>query len=241
MNNDYKIVNIAWIDRCIKLAIIKNIITYYKKLVNKKIIIDNKEYRYFSRKMFPELIFKKFNKFKINNKDNFYINIKHILIKKHIIIDYINNYTKYIPTTNIYYIPWYDINDPIITFKYSKHHKLNYVNEFNKIINFSKFLRYNNNILWDYIIEYNILNDYKKNKSISNINIVYFNFNKLLKYNYFNNYNKIIYIPLECSNNNNTNYINNIINNYKNKIHILETDLDKLIDLINQKLSDLLT
>ena len=57
--NNCKLINIVWIDRSIKLAIIFNILLYYKKLKNKKIIIENIDYRHYCRKMFPELIFRK--------------------------------------------------------------------------------------------------------------------------------------------------------------------------------------
>jgi len=262
LNNKCKLVNIVWIDRCIKLAIIFNIIKYYKKLLYKNIIIDNREYRKFSKIMFPELTFKKFNKLKINNNKNFYFNIKQTLIKKDIFIDYINNYISNIPTKKMYYIPWYDINDPIITFKYSKKNKLNYSDENDKIINFSKCLRGSNNKLWDSNMEYFILNNYKINKSISNINIIYDIFNNLLKQNYLNYYEKKIFIPIESSkkcdkvecpklyysdetnnkidelNKINTQMIKNITNKYEEKIKYLNIDkndsLDELIKLIKQ-------
>ena len=196
LNNKCKLINIVWIDRCIKLAIIFNILLYYEQLLNKIIIIDNSEYRYFIRYMFPELTFIKFNKNNnIYNEKYFYINIKNILINKDIIIDYISNYPINIPTDKIYCIPWFDVNDPIITFIYKKNNNLEYLIEYNTIFNFSHCIRSNK---WDIKIEYMILNYYKYIKSINNIQLVYNKFNYYIKknYNHYNMNNKIYYYPI---------------------------------------------
>ena len=75
INYNYKLVNIVWTDKGIKLMIIYNILKYYNKLKKKYIIIDNKDYRLFCRFMFPELIFKKFNINNIDHTDNFYFKL----------------------------------------------------------------------------------------------------------------------------------------------------------------------
>jgi len=224
INYNHKLINIIWNDRGIKITLIYNILKYYNKIKNKNIIINNKDYRLFAKIMFPELIFKKFNYRDINYKDNYYFNIKEILIKKGIFIDYIHEYIgKKIPTKNIFLIPWFDINDPIISFRYSKTHHLNFNNEYNKIIYFGNFIR---NKLWDNNIENSILRKYIYYKYyffklILNINTVYATFYSLLK-KYYKNIDKpnIIIKPIKETvfiNNNNKETI--IINNPDNELN----------------------
>ena len=111
--------NIIWLERGIKVIIIYFIIKYYNSIKYKYIIIENKNYRKFCRKMFPELTFKRFDLNNIDYDNNFYFNIKNQIIKRGIIIDELHNYyNTYIPTKKIYLIPWFDINEPIICYKY---------------------------------------------------------------------------------------------------------------------------
>ena len=191
INYNYNLINIVWNDRGIKLMIIYNILKYYEKLINKKIIIENNDYRYFCKIMFPELKFKKFKIEKINKKNNFYFNIRKVLVKKDIFIDNIYNYEgKKIPGKKIYLIPWFDINDPIICFKYSNNKKKKFSLIYNKIILFGNYYRnyYENNLqlLWDNIIELQIINKYKDKYLIENINLIFIKFFSLLKKYYKN-------------------------------------------------------
>ena len=117
-------VNIIWTDRGIKLAIMYVIYFYYNKIKHKNIIIFNKNFRNFAKLLFPKLlIFKKVSNTNNNNK-NFYFNIRYIIKKQDIFIDYIKNYDNTIFTKKINLIPWYDINDPLIIYFYNK--KKNY-------------------------------------------------------------------------------------------------------------------
>jgi hypothetical protein len=243
-NNKCKLINIVWIDRCIKLAIIFNILLYYEQLLNKIIIIDNCEYRYFIRHMFPELKFIKFNKNNnIYNKKYFYINIKNILINKDIIIDYISNYPINIPTDKIYCIPWFDVNDPIITFIYNKNNNLEYLVEYNTIFNFSHCIRSNK---WDIKIEYMILNYYRYIKSINNIQLVYNKFNYYIKKNY-NNYNmnnKIYYYPIiyykeNTSHLKETEDTSHELSKTTDIVHEVESTPDKMIEFLSSMLDQL--
>jgi hypothetical protein len=197
INYNYNLINIVWNDRGIKLMIIYNILKYYNKLKNKNIIIENFDYRYFCKMMFSELKFKKFNKKNINDENNFYFNIRKILVKKNIFIDNIYNYVgKKIPGKKIYLIPWFDVNDPIISFRYTSGKKKNFSQVCNKIILFGNFYRtYSENTLWDNIIELKIINKYKDKYLIENINLVYIKFFTLLKKYYIS-----IQKPLELDN-----------------------------------------
>ena len=114
--NECKLINIIWIERGIKLAIINNILKLYNKLKKKRIIIHNYEYRIFATTMFPNLKFKSFDKSDIDNPKNYYFNIKHELIKRDVYIDYIKKYN-YIYTDKINLIPWFDMNNPLILHK----------------------------------------------------------------------------------------------------------------------------
>ena len=182
INYNYKLVNIVWNDRGIKILILYNILKYYNKIKYKNIIIENKDYRIFAKKMFPELKIIKFNKYKIDYKNNFYFNIRKKLVKKDIFIDYLYNYNdKKIPTKNVYVIPWFDINDTIISFRYTRKTVLDFYDEYNKIIYFANNFRSYNNKLWDNIVEFNVLNRYKIVNYIININLVYIKFFNLLK------------------------------------------------------------
>jgi hypothetical protein len=223
--------NIIWIERGIKTMLIYFIIKYYNIIKNKNIIIENKDYRRFCKNFFTELTFKKFN---INNTDydnNFYFNIRNKIIKRDIFIDDLNNYyNKYIPTKKIYLIPWFDINEPIICYKYRDNYKLNYYKEYNKIMYFGNFNRNINNKLWDLEYEYIILNKYKNYKSIKYIKYVYRLFFSLLKQYYSSNK---IQRPI-------IKYINRIIERpfiikEITKPIIVENDelQDKIIDLAN--------
>ena len=186
INYNHKLINIVWNDRGIKIIIIYNILKYYNKIKNKNIIIDNKDYRIFSKIMFPELNFKKFNLNDTNYNNNFYFNIRRKLVKKDIFIDSIHNYIgKKIFTKNIYLIPWFDINDPIISFRYTKKKYLHFNKEYNKIIHLGNLYRNQGNELWDSIFEQKILNKYiiykyKNFKLVENINLVYIKFFNLL-------------------------------------------------------------
>lgn len=235
-----KLINIIWPDRGIKLAIIYNILKYYNKIKNKNIIINNKDYRVFAKIMFPELIIIKF-KNNIENKNNFYFNIREIIIKKNIFIDYLYNYTNdNIPTKKLNVIPWFDINDPIIYFRYSKKNFLNFNNECTKIIYFGNINRYINNKLWDNIIEYNILYKYILYKYYIfkiklNIKIIYTIFFSLLKKYYKKNDKPFIINKMEKetiiinNNNNETVIIDNPTKDFKEK-----AELKKYIEQIKK-------
>ena len=60
--NSYDVSDFVWLDRGIKLALIYNILKYYKLLIDKIIIIDNNNYRKMARLLFPDLEFKKYAK-----------------------------------------------------------------------------------------------------------------------------------------------------------------------------------
>lgn len=227
INYNNKLINIVWIDRGIKNAIIFNILKYYNKIKNKNIIIENKDYRLFSKIMFPELIFKKFDLNNINN-NNFYFNIRKKLIKKDIFIDNIYNYIdKKIPTKKIYLVPWFDINDPLISFRYSKKKYLNSNKVLNKIILFGNYNRKLNNKLWDSTIEYNIfyryiLYKYKEFNIVLDIKLFYNKFYSLLKQYYKKpKYPIIITKPIRNTiildnNNDNTFLVDNSSSKHKN-------------------------
>lgn len=179
-NNNCQIINIIWIDRGIILTIIYYILKYYKKLLNKNIIINNYIYRKFVSRLFPKL---SFNKFKSHNVNNFYFNIRETIKEQDIFIDYLKNYNKYINTDNIKLVPWYDINDPLIAYKYTKS-KMDII-EYKIFINQKFICKRGNyhNTYWDIYVEYDILNKYCLFSSI-NFNYLYTKLNDHL-YKYY--------------------------------------------------------
>ena len=189
------LINIIWIERGILYTIIYYLIKYYDELINKIIIIDNKQYRKMLKILFPKLKIESYDINKTSNK-YFYFNIRRIIKNQDIIIDYLRNY-EYINTTKINLIPWYDMNDILVVYKYNPKYKKN-IKEYTEFINeFSRCRRGNyNNMIWDMNMEIKILSRYIKfNKKLSNLDV--FNFiNNYIKSNYTNTVNNY-YIPYQ--------------------------------------------
>lgn len=121
--------NIIWIDRGIIISLIYIILKTYNKLKEKYVIIRNNRIRKFLQFLFPKLNL-------INNEKNRYSNesdsdedhkdyinffIRSTPTKgsnNYIVIDYISNYNKIIPTKEIWLVPYYDKNDPLFFYIY---------------------------------------------------------------------------------------------------------------------------
>lgn len=226
-----KIVNIVWIDRGILLIIIYYIIKYYNKLIYKNIIIQNKNYRNILSLLFFKLKFKKFTK---HRKNNFYFNIRQTIYNKNIFINYIKNY-EYVNANKIRLIPWYDSNDPIISFRYNKNRKLYINDDINYIRSFSLCKRANiNNTYWDIYIEHLIFNKYYQLFGINIYSI--FNNYLLSEYIYSNLYNKFEYPRIYY---NEKSLVNIESDKKKSDNNILKIDNDNfnlLIELFNKKI-----
>ncbi len=237
MNYNCKTVNIVWIERGIILTIIYYIIKYNKKLKNKIIIINNKLYCQFFKILFPKL---KFEIYKNHNKSNFYFNIRKIIKEQDIIIDYLSNYNEIINTNKISLIPWYDMNDPLIVYKYDDKKKLNIYQHKFFIKNFSNCKRGNyNGIIWDAIIENNITQKYIY-VSNNNYNQFMLLFNNFLKSNYTNTVveiPKIYYITKSIDNNPKKNIDNNPKENTNNNPkENTDNKIDKILNIITNKI-----
>ena len=173
-NNQCKIINIVWIERGILLTIIYYIIKKYKELKKRRIIIDNKRHIKLLKLFFPKL---KFRTFKKHKSKNFYFNIRNIIRKQDIIIDYFNNYSNIINTDKISLVPWYDMNDMLISYEYNKNETTD-INKYNYFLkNFNQYRRCNyNNMLWDMYMEKYIFNKfYEMNNYNIDLYIDYFN------------------------------------------------------------------
>jgi hypothetical protein len=157
-NNNCNIVNTVWIDKGIILTILYYLIKKYNKLLNKKIIIEITRYRILFKILFPKLNFYSFEK---DDKNNFYFNIRKIIKKQDVIIDYINNYDYIIQASKIKLVPWFDMNDILISYIYNEKEKLYLDKYLNFIINFNKCRRGNyNNEIYDKYIENKIFEQY---------------------------------------------------------------------------------
>ena len=148
--------NINFSNRSIILAIIYNIVNNYDLLINKNIIIEILKYRKIISKLFPNLNISN----SINNNYNYYFNINNIIKNQDVFIYYLNNYNNLINTDKINLMPWYNSNNPLITFIYNKDHEINIKLYKNFINYFNKNKRSINNNIWDINKEINILNKY---------------------------------------------------------------------------------
>lgn len=183
-NNQCKMMNIVWVERGILLTLIYIIIKKHDYLKKKKIIIDNNKYINLLQFFFPKL---KFGKFKKHKSKNFYFNIRNIIRKQDIIIDYVNNYDKIINTKKITLIPWFDMNDVLISYKFDENEELNINKYTNFIKNFSYYKRCNyNNTLWDVYVENYVFKKYGKLNDYINVEIFINYFNNFIKSNYTN-------------------------------------------------------
>lgn len=248
INQNCKLVNTVWIEKGIVLTIIYYLIKQYNLIINKIIIIDNIRYITLFKLLFPKLVFEKYKK---HNKKNFYFNIRKIIKKQDVIIDYINNYDGCINTDKIKLVPWFDMNDILISYIYNSEKKL-YTNKYlNFIINFNKCRRanYNNNI-YDKVMENQIYYYYLNNNNSVNIEKLNQFINKFI-YNYTDTVNNYI-IPIEVNNNKNNknnkiieeikkkiNDTEQIIKNLKNKGHNIGDNNEKNIRNMKSKLDEI--
>jgi hypothetical protein len=191
-----KLINIVWIERGILLTIIYFILKYYYKLENRVIIVDNIMYCDFLNYIFKNLTFKKFKK---HESKNFYFNIRKIIKHQDIIIDYIHNYDEIINTKRLYLVPWYDMNDILVAYKYNKY-KYVKIEKYKRFINgFSECRRglYNNNMIWDMFIEFEIYKKYNRFNSNFKIIDIFNSINNVVISNYTNTVErKYYYIPV---------------------------------------------
>ena len=193
-NTNCKLVNTVWIERGIILTILYYLIKKYDLIINKIIIIENTKYRILFKLLFQELKFEKYEK---DNKNNFYFNIRKIIKKQDIIIDYLNNYDDFIYTEKIKLVPWFDMNDILVSYIYDSNKKLNIDKYLNFIINFNKCRRGNyHNDIYDKIMENKIFDLYLKNNKNMNINNLNDIINNYIRDDYTNTINNYI-IPLQ--------------------------------------------
>jgi hypothetical protein len=236
--------NIIWTDRGIILTIIYYILKKYNKLLDKIIIIDNTVYRHFISHLFPELIFKSYNK---HMNDNFYFNIRNIIKEQDIVITHINSINNNFKCDKVKLVPWFDINDPIVAFEISNKSKNKYdfslYNVYIKNSLLCKRGKYINGVSWDLFIEYNIL---KKFTLKNNIN--FYNF-----YNFFNSFiskyyihitntntkyieKPVYYVYNQSNNNNNRSNNNNQSNNNNTANDETIKNINNIIKLFNTKI-----
>ncbi len=106
--------NIVWENKGIVLGILNFLVDNYQNIKKKRIIINHRKTRYLIRKLFPKLsIIKK------GKKDDFWINIRTIVKPKYgLVINHIDNLDK-INAKEVYLIPYYDPDNPIIMYIHS--------------------------------------------------------------------------------------------------------------------------
>jgi hypothetical protein len=175
------------------------ILKKYKKLKNRILIINNKTYRTIIKQIFPELTF---DRYREDDEDNFYFNIRSVIKEQDVFIDIIKNYDKYVHTKKIYLLPWYDMNDPLIVYSYNNKYKIRIQKFIDYIDMFTKMKRCNyNGSLWDTTIEYNIFKKYNTIKPSDNIQMIYSMFNQYVMKNYHYNLPVVKYMTQYSVNN----------------------------------------
>jgi hypothetical protein len=222
--------NIIWVERGIILSIIDYITQNYKKIQNKNIIIENIRYQTFIKILFPELIFKPINH---KSKNNFYFNIRKIIKKQDVIIDYLNNHNT-INGKNIDLIPYYDYNDILVRFEVNK----NKIDTSEFISTFYSFhhqqrCNFNNkNYIWDLYREKQIIINYiKKIYSKKKFDDIFNFLNKFFQKNIIREDNtKLIPIPLPI-----IKYISKDTDK-ENTSKVNSTDLNNFIKVITNKI-----
>lgn len=158
-NNKCKLINVVWVERGIVLVIISCILKKYDVLLKKNIIIENDRYRELMKILFPS---HKFQKYSQHEPNNFYFNIRKIIQMQDIIIDYANNYDEIVYTKKINLVPWYDMNDVLIYYKFNPTKVTNIKNLMTELRFFSKCTRGNYyGYLWDSYIESSVFGLYR--------------------------------------------------------------------------------
>ena len=208
-------------------------IKHYKTIFTKTIIVEPVQYRRFLRLIFPKLIFKKYDEH--HNQNNFYFNIRRELKKQDVFIDYIRNYPKNIPAKNIYLVPWYDMNDPLILFRYRPEEEIKTITFSSHIIKFSSCARgnYNNTgAIWDNYMEQLILSEYSKLFGHPNNTFILSKLNEWVKVSWtnttqVNNYVIPVQIPIQ-------------IPIQPQQPQDNEIKINEMIDVMNSKVSNLI-
>lgn len=199
MNFKCNMVNMVWVDRGIILTIIKCITKFYGEIMNKNIYIENDMYRNIISKIFKNMSFT--NKV---GKNTFYFNIRKIIKKQDIVIDHIKSNVGFINGSSFMLVPYYDNNDPLIAYKYNKKNIKDVNLILSSINSFSRCERGNyNDTIWDYYIEYYIINKYCNFFNNSKYNNVVQFINNYLNHTYFH-VMKYKYIPIYFNMGNNS-------------------------------------
>lgn len=233
--------NIIWVERGIILSIIDYITQNYKKIQNKNIIIENIRYQTFIKILFPDLIFKPINH---KSKNNFYFNIRKIIKKQDVIIDYLNNHNT-INGKNIDLIPYYDYNDILVRFEVNKNKiPSNEIISSFKQFHHSNRCNYNNTgFIWDLIKEKQIINNLSRN-NLSKFNKIFSLLNNYFFINLQNN-TKIIpqffpiikYVYKNKSNNTTQNTTQNT--KITNEKYISQKNFNEFLKIITKKINDI--
>jgi hypothetical protein len=233
-NNKCKIVNIVWIDRGMLISIIYYIVMKHKSLLKKNIILSNDKYYEILKNIFPKMNFKIYDMEESdgtikNNKNNFYINIRTIMNKQDLIIDYLHNYKKHVCTKKIYLVPWYDMNDPLIMYKYDNNYRKKIVEYKNKLYEFSGCKRSDyNGETWDNYKETYIIKKYMSMKKKNRIENIKKYFNDIVREHYIDTMQtkiikKIINVPV-------VEYVDRPVDRIVEKI--VEKPVDRIVEKI---------
>lgn len=221
-------VNIVWIERGLIIIIIYNILKNYNKLKNKKIYLSNKKLIVFFSYIFSELKF--IDTF--TNKKNIYIfNIRNSIYNSGVVIDYLSNYSDFIPTDKIWLVPYYDMNDPLIMFEYNLNKKLNvqiYDEHFKQFSNCHRGNYMNKGLIWDILFENYVI----KKADTFGIKKLYFLINNFVNSKYTDTI-KTFYYPLDNTFITNNTFIRN------NTLTENKKETIKIIDLMNKKINEI--
>jgi len=201
-NNRLQDYNLIWEEKGIVLGIIFYIVENIENI--RDVYIKDHHFLKIIKCVFPNINFHYRYKKKDENGLNIFIKT-HKIKTNALIINNINN-IKEIRTKqkNFYLLPWFNVNNPIVMFKYSKKRKEKNIETIKRKIHEFNHMRFNTYVdeqlplinykcgivFWDIFTEYQILNAYSEIYR-TNINVIYDFLNK-----YINSFNCSSVTPL---------------------------------------------
>lgn len=227
-------INIVWIERGIILILVEYISSNLLYLKNKTIVLENNKYRNFLQSVFSKLKFTE----KSNSKNSVYFNVRKIIKKQNLVIDYLNNYNNTIPGTNVLLVPYFDYNDPLILYIYNSKTSTPVKNVFNQLQQTYCYRANFRGTNWDLFRERQVLNTFSKiNKNIHWKKLFYLINTYFKKYQQERIVNKYHFIPVPIKDKSKKKIIINDDTNpkvFNEFIQLINNQLDSMNELMEQ-------
>lgn len=200
MNQPCNLVNKVWVERGMLLCTIHQLQMNRISLGRKVIIVPNANFRTALQELFPELVFASKAK---GNDSSFHICFRTQATRhRALVFDYLANYEQGIPAKNVALVPWYDMNDPLIVFKYNGDGLVDANRYRQRVIQFSRCKRgaYPGSASWDDSMEKQILSFYLRNNPGRTMQQIVYVVDSALIGNFTNTVvEKLIYVPVQTN------------------------------------------